>query len=205
MNTLIASLRHFPVIAAVRSGKELDVALQSPVQVVSMMGGSIREMADIISRIHSHNKKVLLHPELVKGLGRDPAGIEFLAETARPDGIISTKRSLLRTASSLGLLSVLQVFMIDTQAFETGLESIESIKPDAVEIMPGLMPRIVACVKQAFGGPVLTAGLVKTQNDIESLLAVGVSGIAVSEQSLWSFRVRPEPSKNTAGQTPSRR
>ena len=180
-------LSNSPVIAAVRSMEELAIALRSPVRVISMMGGSIGEAAAITNAVHESGKRVLFHPELVKGLGRDQAGIEYLARIASPDGIVSTKRQLLHTASQLGLLSVFQVFMIDTQAFETGLENIASHAPDAVEIMPGLMPRIVSCVKAAFAGPVLAAGLIKTTNDVDVLLKHGASGAAASEQTLWAY------------------
>ena len=37
--------------------------------------------------------------------------------------------------------------MIDSQVLDTGLKNIGSLKSNAVEIMPGLMPRVAAEIK----------------------------------------------------------
>ena len=186
-SSLRRHLAEAPVIAAVRTMDELSLALRSPARVISMMGGGIGEIERITEEIHGHGKSVLFHPELVKGLGRDPAGVEYLIRIGAPDGIVSTKRQLLQTASQMGVVSVFQVFMIDTQALETGLENLVSRPPDIVEIMPGLMPSVVRRVKAVFGGPVLAAGLIKEPTDVDVLLKAGASGVAASEMSLWTY------------------
>lgn len=40
-------------------------------------------------------------------------------------------------------LTVQHLFMLDTQAYENGIRNLSNVKPDAIEIMPGLMPRVI--------------------------------------------------------------
>ncbi len=180
-------LREAPVIAAVRESRHVDAALKSPVRALFMMGGSLSEAADITRKAHGAGKAILFHVELVKGLGRDREAIEYLAHHIRPDGVVATKATLLGAARKLGLFSVLQIFMIDTQAYVTGLKNIAAVRPDAIEIMPGLMPRVVAQLRAEFDGPIFTAGLVKLPEEIRALRAAGADGVAISEQTLWEY------------------
>jgi len=187
MHPLFDTTRSHPVIAAVRTAADVNTALESNIATIFMIGGNISEVRDITRRVHDAGKYILFHVELVKGLGRDKEAIEFLASEAHPDGVVSTKPHLLGLARKLELVTVLQIFMIDTQAFHTGLRNIKSTKPDAIEIMPGLMPGIIRKLGKQFDLPIFTAGLIKQPEEVEIMLAAGAEALAISEQSLWSY------------------
>ena len=131
--------RHRPVIAAVRSDDDLAFAMQSDAPVVALMGGHILQLSELVRRLHETGRTVFIHPELIHGLGKDPAGIDYLADLVLPDGIVSTKKALLQKAHERGLLSVFQFFAIDTQAVISALDNAKSIAPDFIEMMPGLL------------------------------------------------------------------
>ena len=99
--------------------------------------------------------------------------------------ISSTKKQILKTAEKLGLFTVFQIFMIDTQAFGTGVRNAQKIQCDAIEIMPGAIPNIVREVCELVDRPVLCAGLVKTSEEVSQLLKAGARGIATSNTRLW--------------------
>lgn len=187
MHPLFLSIKSHPVIAAVREASDLDKALASPVSTIFMMGGGIGEVCDITRRVHDAGKYIVFHMELVKGLGRDKEAAEFLATEAQPDGVVSTKPHLLSLVRKLGLITVLQVFMIDTRAYMTGIKNIKSTQPDAVEVMPGLMPSIIQNLDAQFDIPIYTAGLIKRPEEVEIMLDAGADGLAISEQSLWGY------------------
>lgn len=187
MQSTLELLQKNPVIAAVRSRAEIEAALQGPAPVLFLMGGSISTIAEITAHSRQVDKQIYVHIELIKGLGRDREGIEFIAENVRPQGIVTTKPQLLKVAAKYGLTTVFQVFMIDSQAFESGLKSIQTTRPDAVEMMPGLMPRVAAQIKSYLDIPLLAAGLIKQSHEVEMMLGAGCSGVAVSEQSLWAY------------------
>ncbi len=175
------------MIAAVRSMHEIEAALKSSSQVIFLMGGSLSKISSITDRVQSAGKQIFIHIELIKGLGRDKEAVEFIATTIRPEGVVSTKPAILKAAAKHKITTVLQIFMIDSQAFESGLKSIDSLKPDAVEIMPGLMPRVAAQIKSHFDIPLITAGLIKQPHEVEMMLQSGCQGVTVSEQSLWNY------------------
>lgn len=67
-----------PVIAVVRSAEELAEALTSRVSAIEIRSGDIASLPALIDRVRAARKSVLLYPELIAGLGRDPAAIDYL-------------------------------------------------------------------------------------------------------------------------------
>ena len=59
------------------------------------------------------------------------------------DGIISTKPQLVKRPRRLGLFGILRIFVIDSMAFGNIRKTVRLLVPDAVEILPGLMPKII--------------------------------------------------------------
>ena len=60
--------------------------------------------------------------------------------------------------------------MIDTQAFDTGLRHVREFNADAIELMPGLMPRVIRDLKQATDKAILAAGLIKSVAEVQTAL-----------------------------------
>ena len=185
MHTLFAKLTQHPIIAVVRKAEELDDALYSPVSAIELRGAALHELPLIMQKARRAEKTVLLYPELIDGLAGDASGLDFLTRYAFPDGIVSTKRQVLQRARALGLLTVYQIFMIDTQAFGTGVKSARRLECDAIEVMPGIIPAVVSEICPLVDKPVLCAGLVKRPEEVQQLLAAGAAGVASSSRRLW--------------------
>lgn len=60
-----------------------------------------------------------------------------------PDGIISTHPSLIRRARHQGLLTIQRAFILDSLSLNNLSGQLEQGKPDFVEILPGIMPRVI--------------------------------------------------------------
>lgn len=186
--TVLKNFQH-PVIAAVREVNDVQEALASPVKTIYLMGGSILDIIEVTKQVQSCGKSIFLHVELLKGIGRDKAAIEFIAKKIRPEGVVSTKPQLLLAASKLDLQTVLQIFMIDSQAFETGMRNIRSLNPDIVEIMPGLVPGVATEIKKQINGiPLVTAGMIRRAEEVEIMLNAGCNAIAASNKNLWWYQ-----------------
>lgn len=78
------------VIAAVRSKQELEHALCSRAEVIFLLSGTISELPALLRAAHRMGKKLFLHLDMIEGLAKDAAGVEYAAGLA-PDGIISTR------------------------------------------------------------------------------------------------------------------
>lgn len=181
--------RHRPVIAAVRSDDDLAFAMQSDAPVVALMGGHILQLPELVRRLHETGRTVFIHPELIHGLGKDPAGIDYLADLVLPDGIVSTKKALLQKAHERGLLSVFQFFAIDTQAVISALDNAKSIAPDFIEMMPGLLFTQIGQIASITRIPVIAAGLIKKESEIQEVLAAGAVALSSSTKALWSHQI----------------
>lgn len=176
-----------PIVAVVRHRIGWTEALDSPVSIIALRAGTLLELPQFARESRAAGKALFIYPELIEGLGRDTAAIEYLAQAVGPAGIVSTKRQILQKAASLGLLTVYQIFMIDTQAFDTGVKNAQKLDCDAVEVMPGALPNVVRDVCRLVGKPVVCAGLIRTEREVEELFQAGASAVATSSQSLWSL------------------
>ena len=70
-----------------------------------MISTSIFEVEAMAAEAKAAGKTVFLHIDLAEGLGRDDAAVRWCVERIGVDGLISTRPSLLKAASELGVLS----------------------------------------------------------------------------------------------------
>jgi len=65
---LIKLLEENPIIAAVKNESELDIVLDSDVQVIFVLFGDILNIKEISEKINSKNKIGIVHIDLVDGI-----------------------------------------------------------------------------------------------------------------------------------------
>ena len=114
MNPILARLEQNPVIAAVRRREDLPLAAASPAEVIFLLCGELLTIREDVARVRRAGKIALLHIDLLGGIGRDAAAVEFIARHVRPDGLISTRSQLIRCAKERGLLTVQRFFLLDS-------------------------------------------------------------------------------------------
>ncbi len=184
-NYIIEKIRSFPIIAAVRSIDDLSDVYSSNSEVIFLLTSNILILKDTIDDIKQHNKMVFIHFDLVEGLGKDYKAVEYLKEVVKPDGIISTRNNILTYAKELGMPCIERIFLLDTQALKTGLNSIKQIEPTAIEVMPGVAHNVTRELATEVYHPIIAGGLVKTKEDVINALASGAVAVSTSEKSLW--------------------
>lgn len=174
-----------PVISAVKDLEKLDEALNSDCEIIFLLCGNIFNLKEIVEKAKAKGKFIFIHIDLIDGFSRDATALSYIHEKIQPDGIISTKNSQLKTAKQLGLLTVQRLFVIDSLSMETAVKASASINPDAVEIMPGIMPRITKKLSAQLDIPVIVGGLISEKEDISNALASGAKGVSTSDMNLW--------------------
>lgn len=183
-------IANHPVIAAVREIQHLPVAIDSPVQMIFLMSGDALTVCDAVHQTHRAGKQIVVHIDLMKGITPDKFGVQYLARTAGPDAIVSTKLHVLQAARKEGLDAILHLFVIDTQAYHTGLRHAQQFRPDAIELMPGLMPRVIGDLDRAIDAPVIAAGLIQTFAEVKQAIDSGAASTVVGARELWSLRLQ---------------
>lgn len=175
-----------PIIAAVRSGEELIEAANSPVEVIFMLNSSILDVKNSIEYCHNNGKLVLVHFDLVSGLGSDEDAVKYLC-TFNPDGIISTKNGILKIAAEYGTFTIQRFFIVDSRSCETMQKSLSSFKPDMAEVMPGILFNEIERIIHINEIDVICGGMVEDKQTVIKLLSAGAMGVSTSRKNLWNI------------------
>ena len=160
-----------PVIAAVKDDKGLKRCFESECQVVFVLYGNICSIGGIVRQIQEHGKVAIVHVDLTAGLNAD--------------GIISTKPLLVKRALELGLYGVQRTFMIDSMAVNTMKKQIDTFHPDLVEVMPGVIPKVLKEIRAYTDIPIIAGGLISDKKDIMAAFAAGADAISTTKEELW--------------------
>ncbi|MDF2670667.1 MAG: glycerol-3-phosphate responsive antiterminator GlpP [Paenibacillus sp.] len=178
-------MNSYPIIASITEEDQIQHALTSDVRRVILMTGTVNNLRQIVERLHDAGKQVFVHIEMVGGIGREASSIQYLAEVFRADGIVTTKSNAVAAARKAGILSIQRFFAIDTAAVETAVRMIKTADPDEVELMPGLMPRIIREVKQKIKQPLIVGGLIRHKDEIKLAYESGADFVSIGDSRYW--------------------
>lgn len=187
MNKIIEAIKDNPIIAAVRKPEDLPSVLESNVTTVFLLGGDIFNIKDLVQRTIDSSKCVLIHIDLLEGIGKDHKAIDYIQEIIMPDGIITTKSSHVKYAKEKNMFVIQRFFLVDSQSYETAIKAAQTYEPDMIEIMPGIMPDIVKRITSQLTMPVIAGGLIDSKDHIIKLLQAGAMGISTGKNELWGL------------------
>lgn len=176
-----------PIIASVKDEEGLVAALKSDASVVFLLYGDLLDIGDLTRRVKSTGKAVFLHLDLVEGLAPREVTVDFIARNTAADGVISTKPQLIRRAKELGLVTVQRFFLLDSMAFRNIEKHLVQDNPDLIEILPGLMPRVIRQISDATGKPIIAGGLIECKEDVMAALAAGAVAVSVTRPHIWAM------------------
>jgi glycerol uptake operon antiterminator len=142
-------------------------------------------IADVVAKIKNAGKLAMVHVDLIDGLASRDVAVDFIAKNTKADGIISTRPNIVHKAKTCGLLAVQRFFLLDSIAVNN-IEKQPSLKDaDAVEILPGLMPKIIQKLVGSIGKPVIAGGLINDKEDILNALNAGAIAISSTNHDTW--------------------
>ena len=180
-----------PVIAAVKSDAGLQAAVEmEEIQVIFVLYGDVCTIPEILERIKAAGKKAMVHIDLIAGLSAKEISVEFIARQTRADGIITTKPALVRRAKQLGNFAVLRFFVIDSLALKN-IENLEmqcgTSRPDFIEVLPGVMPKVLGRIAKVSRIPMIAGGLITEKEDVIAALSVGAIAVSSTNQDVWKL------------------
>ena len=187
MHPLAETLLDEPVIAAVKTDEALTAALASPCSAVFLLASTLLTVDGLVHRIHDAGKLAVVHIDLVDGLSSREIAVDSLNALCHPDGIISTRPTLIRRARHRGLLTVQRAFILDSLSLTSLSGQLEQGKPDFVEILPGIMPRVIAEISARTQVPVIAGGLLRDKADVMAAMRAGAAAVYTSAPSLWDI------------------
>lgn len=185
--TIIDRVELNPVIAAVQNEHDLDIAIKSQVATIFLLCADIFNAKSLVDKIKSAGKSALIHIDFLEGIGKDAKAIDYIIKVIQPDGVISTKSSHIRIAKEKGMFTIQRFFLIDNKSYEMTTNSVKTIQPDMIEIMPGVMPGIIQRITKQLTIPVIAGGLISSKHDIMEILKAGAIGASTGKKELWEL------------------
>lgn len=131
--------------------------------------------------------------ERIGGISYDREGIAFLSHYVKPDGIVTTRNTLIKLSKKQGLLTIQRLFLVDSDAFRSGLQSVQETQPDAVELMPALLPEFIEEYCSMLEIPIIAGGLLRKREQMLEALGAGAAAVSVGSPALWKENVHDEP------------
>jgi len=184
MEKLMEKILANSVIAAVRSKESFDAALKSGSELIFDLAPDISDISGKAEACHAAGKKLFIHLDLASGIGKDKSGIDYVRSMGA-DGIISTRANIIKLAREAGLHTVQRFFAVDSQSVATAVESRKNSKADMIEIMPGVIPKVISDLRERVGVPIIAGGLIESEAEIKSVLAAGAAAVSTGKASLW--------------------
>jgi len=175
-----------PVVPAARTWADFQHALaRTAAPGVILLCGDINTLPAFLAEAKQYGKKLLVHLDLLDGIGKDKAGVRHLARLGVA-ALITTRSQLVNAAREEGMIVIQRLFVMDSEALRTAVKILKQSRPDAVEVLPATVPAwVFGTITAAAGLPVLAGGLVAARADIDAILAAGAAAVSASDRSLW--------------------
>lgn len=180
-----AILSDHPVIASIKDEDGLRAVLKAPCPVVFVLFGSVMSIRGIVQTLKSAGKTVFVDVDLLDGFSSKPVVVDFLKANTPVDGVLSSKAAIVRAAKSAGLLSIHRLFLIDSFSYNSLPKQVSISGADAIEILPGCMPRVISWVCDDIDLPLIAGGLVCDKEDVIAALGAGATAVASSNRDVW--------------------
>jgi len=175
------------VIPAARSIKDLEIIAHSGTEYAVMLQLHLSQVAYVTNLARTNGVKLFLHADLIQGLRADEHGTQFLCQEMRPAGIISTHANVVATAKKRGVVAVQRIFLLDSQSLQTSYRVVQTVQPDILEVLPGVLTDVIREIVEATKIPVLAGGFIRTPRDVHGAIAAGAVAVTSSDKELWKM------------------
>ena len=187
MHEIMEDLKRFPVIPAIRDISRIDAAVSKKSRCIFLLTGNILNVKDIVKHVKSADRRIFLHLDLLEGISKNSMGIKYIAQEIKPDGVITTRANLISCAKTEGLFTIQRIFVLDSLAVDNAERSIKNINPDAIEILPAVIPKIIRRICQRGRHPIIAGGLIEDVQEVREALEEGALAISVTKEEIWNI------------------
>lgn len=175
------------VIPAISSYKMLNTFLDSDIKMGIIMNFQLAQIEPIIKKMKEHNKLVLVHSELIKGLSSDEYGAIYLIQKLKVDGIISSKPKVIEVCKKRDVMGVYRFFIKDSVSLKQSIDIGQRLRPDFIEILPGSCFELVEDIRSKIGCEVWMGGLIHSKEHVQKCFDKGALAITSSNTDLWDL------------------
>jgi glycerol uptake operon antiterminator len=190
MNNFFESLRLYPIIACVNNLDRLDMALNSHCEIIFIVTGNIFNLKEISQKIKDKNKGLFISVETIDGFSKDTWGLEYIVKNIELDGIITKKHNLVKLCKDMGIFTIEKILIHDTIELKDSISSLRALRPHAIDISPGIMPKVISRFNKELKIPIIASGLIEDKMDVELALSAGAIGVSSSSPIVWNTYIK---------------
>lgn len=169
-------------ILAVKDLETLDNALLSSSKIIFLLNSDICSIEETTRLIKTSGKLCFIHLDMIQGLNtKDNSALDYLRENTFADGIITTKSQVAKYSHKIGFLVILRCFLIDSLSLNTTEKLFNETYIDAIEILTGVMPKIIEQISKRSSIPIIAGGLIFDYEDVNLALKSGAVAISTTK------------------------
>jgi glycerol uptake operon antiterminator len=185
-NRLFEAFERVPVIAVIRRAEDLPHALASHVPAIFFLRAPAFHLGPLVWAVQARGKMAFVHIDLIAGLGKDRAGVAFLAREIGVNGIVTSHGHLVAAARSDRVIAVQRLLLHDELGLSSALAAVERARPDIIEVLPGVIfPEIVAQLRERLTIPMIVGGFITDETRKAAALQAGARAVTTSTPDLW--------------------
>lgn len=174
------ALEENPIIAAIKNMDDLELCCSlEEIRVVFVLFGDICTIRTIVKRLKDAGKIAIVHVDLIV--------VDFIKMSTEADGIISTKVPLIRRGNELNFITVQRCFLLDSMAYENLRQQQHQVKPDYIEVLPGIMPQVISKMCKVSKAPIIAGGLISEKESVMSALSAGAMAVSSTNHEVWKL------------------
>lgn len=181
------SIEQQKILPAISNFNQLKSFLKSSITYCILVDFQLVQLEDIISELKAHNKKVLVHIDLIKGIASNEFGAIYLIQKLHIDGIISTKHQPIILAKKRKIIAIQRIFLKDSLSLDKSLDVVSKVQPDYLEILPAISNDILTTIIKRTQLKVFCGGLIQSVEQIDDCLNNGAIGVTTSNVNLWNL------------------
>src|SRR6059058_6265656 len=183
---LLDAFSRVPVAAVISRAEELPRALTSQVPVVFFLRPPAFHLGPLVWAVQARGKMAFVHIDLIAGLGKDRAGIAFLAREIGVNGIITSHSGLVAAARAERVVAVQRLLLYDDLGLHSAMAAVEHARPDIVEVQPAVIfPLVAEQIRARHPVPIIVGGFVTEPHQRQAALERGARAVSTSTVSLW--------------------
>lgn len=174
----------YPLISGVYNMDNIEAILNSACKNIFLLAGNIFNLKDISNKIKDADKNLYINVDSIDGFSKDTWGLEYMIKNIGLDGVISSKSSIIKMSMDMGVFTIQRTIVYDNKSLGASLSSMKSLRPHAIELLPGLLPDIIGHIGSETRLPIIASGLINSKADIKSCLEAGAIGVCTSSLNL---------------------
>ncbi len=177
------------MIASVHNEADLQSALTSNANIVFLLSGNLMTIEGYVKQLRDAGKHVFIHLDFIDGISSSKSALSYVAKNWNPTGIISTKSFVVKNAKEVGLMTIQRIFLLDGNAIKKGIEMVKSSRPNAVEVMPGIIPKVIDQLSKSLDYPIIAGGLITELSEVNQALQAGALAVSSGNPKMWNYDI----------------